>query len=111
MLQSTFIHLPGVGPSRERALWEQGFSTNGSQFDVPFFRAHFPHARLDQAHIDLRFVLASLGYRGGSRSLKIGCGCTGMRQLKVWTAMKPFGSGTFTGEATRRHSRSLLVTT
>ncbi|HKI17515.1 MAG TPA: ribonuclease H-like domain-containing protein, partial [Isosphaeraceae bacterium] len=38
---------------------------NGSQFDVPFLRAHFPHARLDQAHIDLRFILASLGYKGG----------------------------------------------
>jgi uncharacterized protein YprB with RNaseH-like and TPR domain len=38
---------------------------NGSQFDLPFLRVHFPHARLDQAHIDLRFVLASLGYRGG----------------------------------------------
>jgi hypothetical protein len=24
---------------------------NGSQFDVPFLRAHFPGARLDQAHI------------------------------------------------------------
>ena len=40
-------------------------SFNGSQFDVPFLRAHFPQARLDQAHIDLRFVLASLGYKGG----------------------------------------------
>lgn len=38
---------------------------NGSQFDVPFLRAHFPNAPLDQAHIDLRFTLASLGYRGG----------------------------------------------
>jgi hypothetical protein len=38
---------------------------NGSQFDVPFLRTHFPGARLDQAHIDLRFVLGSLGYRGG----------------------------------------------
>jgi uncharacterized protein YprB with RNaseH-like and TPR domain len=40
-------------------------SFNGTQFDVPFLRAHFPQARLDQPHIDLRFVLASLGYRGG----------------------------------------------
>jgi uncharacterized protein YprB with RNaseH-like and TPR domain len=40
-------------------------SFNGSQFDVPFLRARFPHARLDQPHIDLRFVLASLGYKGG----------------------------------------------
>jgi uncharacterized protein YprB with RNaseH-like and TPR domain len=32
---------------------------------VPFLRARFPKARLDQARIDLRFALASLGYRGG----------------------------------------------
>jgi uncharacterized protein len=43
---------------------------NGSQFDVPFLRAHFPKARLDQAHIDLRFVLASLGYRGGLKAVE-----------------------------------------
>ena len=40
-------------------------SFNGSQFDVPFLKTHFPHARLDQSHIDLRFLLASLGYKGG----------------------------------------------
>jgi uncharacterized protein len=43
---------------------------NGSQFDVPFLRAHFPQARLDQAHIDLRFALASLGYRGGLKAVE-----------------------------------------
>jgi uncharacterized protein len=43
---------------------------NGSQFDVPFLRAHFPKARLDQAHIDLRFVFASLGYRGGLKMVE-----------------------------------------
>ena len=43
---------------------------NGSQFDVPFLRAHFPTARLDQAHIDLRFALASLGYRGGLKAVE-----------------------------------------
>jgi uncharacterized protein len=45
-------------------------SFNGSQFDVPLLRAHFPEARLDQAHIDLRFVLASLGYRGGLKMVE-----------------------------------------
>ena len=45
-------------------------SFNGSQFDVPFLRAHFPQARLDQAHIDLRFVMASLGYKGGLKSVE-----------------------------------------
>ncbi len=43
---------------------------NGSLFDVPFLRAHFPGARLDQAHIDLRFPLASLGYRGGLKAIE-----------------------------------------
>ena len=43
---------------------------NGSQFDVPFLRAHFPGVRLDQAHIDLRFALASLGYRGGLKAVE-----------------------------------------
>src|SRR4051794_3464622 len=45
-------------------------SYNGSQFDVPFLRAHFPRARLDQAHIALRFVLASLGYKGGLKAVE-----------------------------------------
>lgn len=43
---------------------------NGSQFDVPFLRTHFPRARLDQTHIDLRFALASLGYRGGLKAVE-----------------------------------------
>ena len=43
---------------------------NGSQFDVPILRAHFPTARLDQAHIDLRFVLHSLGCRGGLKAVE-----------------------------------------
>lgn len=49
---------------------------NGSQFDVPFLRAHFPEACLDQAHIDLRFVLASLGYRGGLKAVERTLGLT-----------------------------------
>lgn len=43
---------------------------NGSQFDLPFLRAHFPQARLDHAHIDLRFVFQSLGYRGGLKQIE-----------------------------------------
>jgi uncharacterized protein len=43
---------------------------NGSQFDVPFLRAHFPQARLDHAHIDLRFLFHSLGYRGGLKEVE-----------------------------------------
>jgi len=37
---------------------------NGRCFDVPLLRKCL-HLRLDQAHIDLRFVLAQLGFKGG----------------------------------------------
>lgn len=37
---------------------------NGKCFDLPTLRTAFGLA-LDQAHIDLRYVLASLGYKGG----------------------------------------------
>lgn len=37
---------------------------NGSCFDLPFVRDFFG-IHLDHAHIDLRFLLRSLGYRGG----------------------------------------------
>ena len=39
-------------------------SYNGKAFDVPFVRRCLG-APLDQPHIDLRYVLGSLGYRGG----------------------------------------------
>ncbi len=39
-------------------------SYNGKGFDVPFIERFF-RIRLHQAHIDLRFVLARLGFRGG----------------------------------------------
>ena len=37
---------------------------NGKSFDLPFIERHFG-IKLNQAHIDLRYVLASLGYKGG----------------------------------------------
>ena len=37
---------------------------NGKSFDLPFIRSYL-NIPVDQAHIDLRYVLGSLGYRGG----------------------------------------------
>jgi uncharacterized protein len=37
---------------------------NGKCFDLPFLEKQF-RIKLDQAHLDLRFVLARLGYKGG----------------------------------------------
>jgi uncharacterized protein YprB with RNaseH-like and TPR domain len=39
-------------------------SYNGKCFDIPFIENYF-NIRLGQAHIDLRYVLSSLGFRGG----------------------------------------------
>ncbi len=40
---------------------------NGATFDLPFLRQQMG-IPLDQAHIDLRYVLASLGYSGGLKA-------------------------------------------
>jgi uncharacterized protein YprB with RNaseH-like and TPR domain len=39
-------------------------SYNGKNFDIPFIE-HYFNIRLDHAQIDLRYILYSLGYRGG----------------------------------------------
>jgi uncharacterized protein YprB with RNaseH-like and TPR domain len=39
-------------------------SYNGKSFDIPFLEQYF-NIRLDHAQIDLRYILFSLGYRGG----------------------------------------------
>ncbi len=43
---------------------------NGTCFDLPVLRRQFPHLRLDAAHIDLRYVLRRLGYRGGLKRIE-----------------------------------------
>ena len=46
---------------------------NGKSFDVPFIERYFD-IQLNQAHIDLRYILASLGYKGGLKSCEIQLG-------------------------------------
>jgi hypothetical protein len=43
---------------------------NGTQFDLPVLRACFPGLRLPPVHVDLRFLLARLGYRGGLKGIE-----------------------------------------
>ena len=40
---------------------------NGKSFDIPFIERYFG-IQLNRAHIDLRYILASLGYKGGLKS-------------------------------------------
>jgi uncharacterized protein len=43
---------------------------NGTQFDLPVLKAFFPDLILPPLHLDLRFILARLGYRGGLKRLE-----------------------------------------
>ena len=44
-------------------------SFNGIQFDVPFLNKFF-RERFERPHLDLRFILQSLGYRGGLKKIE-----------------------------------------
>jgi uncharacterized protein YprB with RNaseH-like and TPR domain len=43
---------------------------NGSQFDLPVLRAYFPSLSLPPIHLDLRFILARLGFKGGLKKIE-----------------------------------------
>jgi uncharacterized protein YprB with RNaseH-like and TPR domain len=43
---------------------------NGTQFDLPVLKAYFPELRLPPAHVDLRFLMARLGYKGGLKKIE-----------------------------------------
>ncbi len=78
---------------------------NGKCFDLPFIRSTL-NLRMDQVHIDLRYLLASLGYRGGlkgcERQLGIGRneldGVDGFFAVLLWD------------EYRRHHNRQALET-
>ncbi|MBW1991887.1 MAG: ribonuclease H-like domain-containing protein [Deltaproteobacteria bacterium] len=44
---------------------------NGTQFDLPVLRAYFPGLRLPPVHLDLRFILARLGFKGGLKRIEL----------------------------------------
>jgi len=43
---------------------------NGSQFDLPVLKAYFPQLKIPPVHLDLRFILARLGFRGGLKKIE-----------------------------------------
>jgi uncharacterized protein len=49
---------------------------NGSQFDLPVLRACFPDLPLPPVHLDLRFILARLGFKGGLKNIEPRFGIT-----------------------------------
>ena len=43
---------------------------NGTCFDIPYIRRQFRNISLPSAHIDLRFLLKRLGYKGGLKKIE-----------------------------------------
>jgi uncharacterized protein len=43
---------------------------NGASFDLPFLRRAFRGLELEQLHVDLRFLLARLGHKGGLKAIE-----------------------------------------
>lgn len=61
---------------------------NGKCFDAPFIERHF-RTRLTRAHIDLRYVLRQLGYRGGLKACEkmFGLGRDGLEGVDGYFAV------------------------
>jgi uncharacterized protein len=67
----TFVQGINLGAfESEIATYELIITFNGSQFDLPFIRRRFPNISLPPAHIDLRFFLKKLGYKGGLKTIE-----------------------------------------
>ena len=64
---------------------------NGSLFDIPFLQASIKEIPIPKLHVDLRFVLSSLGYRGGLKSIEKQLGLEregDLADLSGWDAVK-----------------------
>lgn len=64
---------------------------NGTCFDLPFIQAKFPDLELDQAHIDLRFVLRRIGLSGGLKRIEDQVGIARSEEtegLSGWDAVR-----------------------
>lgn len=63
---------------------------NGASFDLPQLRAHYPRLWLPPVHLDLRYPLASLGYRGGLKQIEAATGLdreSGLHGVDGWMAV------------------------
>ena len=64
---------------------------NGTCFDLPFIRRHFGGLPANHIHIDLRYSLRGLGYRGGLKAIEREFGIersAGTRFLGGWDAVR-----------------------
>jgi uncharacterized protein YprB with RNaseH-like and TPR domain len=79
------------------SIYDLVITFNGSCFDLPFIRRYFPGISLPPGHIDLRFFLKKLGFKGGLKAIEkefgIGRdsaidGMDGFEAIRLWNAFK-----------------------
>tara|TARA_Y100000310_G_scaffold78020_1_gene74620 strand:+ start:25086 stop:25844 length:759 start_codon:yes stop_codon:yes gene_type:complete len=77
--------------------YEMIVTFNGKTFDFPFIKEKFPEICLDKIHIDLRYPLARLGFKGGLKKIERDLGISRERELadmdgrqavRLWYAYK-----------------------
>lgn len=66
---------------------------NGSCFDIPFLLRKYPDLEINHFHLDLRYLMARLGYRGGLKKIEIEVGISrdddldgvdGFEAVRLW---------------------------
>ncbi|NTW38213.1 MAG: ribonuclease H-like domain-containing protein [Syntrophobacteraceae bacterium] len=64
---------------------------NGAQFDMPIIRAHFPGHHFNHIHVDLRYPLKNLGFKGGLKKIEHDMGIARSERttgLDGWAAVR-----------------------
>jgi uncharacterized protein YprB with RNaseH-like and TPR domain len=66
----SYVHGQNIGDfAKDITGYDLVVTFNGSVFDLPFIRKHMD-AKLPALHVDLRFLLSSLGVRGGLKKIE-----------------------------------------
>jgi hypothetical protein len=65
----------------EIARYDMVVTFNGTCFDLPYIRRAFPSISLPKVHVDLRFLMGRLGYRGGLKKIERDCGIVRDRDI------------------------------
>ena len=82
----SYVHGKNLGDFRNDIEdYDMAVTFNGSLFDIPFLKSAFSGIRIPELQIDLRFVLSSLGIRGGLKKIEAQFGMEREDDLKGLT--------------------------
>lgn len=100
----------------EIARYDMVVTFNGACFDLPYIQREFPSISLPKLHVDLRFLMGRLGYRGGLKKIEQDCGIvrdrdiSGMEGLEaVWLWQDYLGGDISALERLIRYNRADII--